>query len=310
MKKILSLLAFAAVLFVSCNKQQKPQSEEEDLFDTSYSVARLDAPANLDYHFSMVVDPALPQEGMKNPSGEPDRVTEITLPPGLTGIVVFEKAGPKEINFTVVESKVGVGILFQTTGAFQSLLVTGVGGDSISVTASVDGVDVPLTGKVQIDPEPSPYRQDVCRNWIIEETILAVTGDNIPAELSVAKKFNNCNISEMVGFAIEKGVNIEPVGTEYDVRVLMIDPCGKFGIFFEGKDPYYGDFTLKGDTFSYHFTQFDADDNPYMAGTVTGQLRIVNNYGRLEINAVVNDSSGKYYSVSATFKMSPQKKES
>jgi hypothetical protein len=87
----------------------------------------------------------------------------------------------------------------------------------------------------------------------------------------------------------------------------MIDPSGKFAIFFQGMDPYYGDYTLKGDSFSYSFTFYD-EDNPVIAGSARGRLSIAKGYGRMELNSDLKDNKGSAYSVNVILKLKPETK--
>lgn len=301
MKRFLFLTAFAAVLCMSCIKHPVDPVPEDESIEYNYSEPKIEAPANQLNHFSAYIDPSLSQEGMKNPAGEADKIIDITLPPGLTGIVEFEKAGPQAIDFQYVGSKISAGVTFQTTGAFQFLTITGIDGDQISMSAKVDGADVNLNGTVRPEPEYSCYRQDVCRNWLIEETFLEIRGEGVSQQLGAGLRFNGCSLSEITKeVSVKSGLNLDPLDPEYDIKKIMIDPSGKFGLIFQGAAPYYGDYTLKGTTMTYNLPH---GEQPQFAGTAFGKLTSTNGYGRLEIKADIKEDTGKKYSVGVIFKM-------
>ena len=301
MKRFLFLTAFAAVLCMSCIKHPVDPVPEDESIEYNYSEPKIETPANQLNHFSAYIDPALPQEGMKNPAGEADKIIDITLPPGLTGIVEFEKAGPQAIDFQYVGSKVSAGVTFQTAGALQSLTISGIDGDQISMCAKVDGADVNLNGTVRPEPEYSCYRQDVCRNWLIEETYLEVRGEGVSQQLGAGIRFEGCSLHAITEELNEKyGLKIDTLDPAYDIRKIMIDPSGKFGLIFQGAAPYYGDYTLKGTTMTYNLPH---GEQPQFAGTAFGKLTSTNGYGRLEIKADISENTGKKYYVGVIFKM-------
>ncbi len=306
MKKIIiSIFALAAVLVVSCDKQPQPAPDGDNPAEYNYEKPKIAAPANLDTHFSMIVDPGLPQTGMKNTRGLFDKVKNITFPPGHTGIIEFEQDGPKEVPFKVVEStRAMTKVEFQTSGIIQSISASWNDDNVITLEAKLGTVVVPLSGRLEV-PASSfvAYVQDVCRNWDVVETIVRVTGDDVPADLGVSKTFTGCDLNKIVDYVIDKGIKVDPVGSEYNIKKLMLDPSGKFGVFYEGRDPSYGVYKLQGNKFSYTIAN---DQLKALAGEVTGKLSIINSFGRLELNATLHDVNGKHYAGEAILKLQPE----
>lgn len=314
MKKILGIFAVAAMMFVACDKDSKGGKSS----DSDYSKPKLSAPANPNNNFTFQVNQAEPQTGMKNPDGADDCLLEIAFPPGSSGVANFENAGAREIQFSVEEptraglNKLKSGTVFHVTNWKKGIssFTINIGdlkssGEEVTLTATINGSNILLKGTLLPEQEYTPFRQDVCRNWEIEETIVSVKGDEIPADLGVGRKFPGCKLDEISEHLVDKGVKIETLGSEYNVSKIMISPSGKFAIFFSGKDPYYGDYTLKGTDFSYNFKIFE-EDNPILAGTARGKLSVSNGFGRLEVNSDLKDNSGKSYSINVIFKMKPE----
>ena len=315
MKKILGFMAVAALMIVGCGKDPNGSG-------SNYKNPLLSAPYNQKDHFHFIVDDADPQTGMQNPDGQQDKIKGVTFPPGSSGVAEFETAGPKPFDFSVEEPskaakltivsgtvftvKKGLNVIKKFIISLGKPLKSGGEGEGATLTVFVGDKAVTLLGTIVAEPEYTPYRQDVCRNWTIEETIVAVRGEDIPADLGVGKKFQKCDLSEISNYLVEKGVKIKALGQDYNVNKIMIDPSGKFGIFFQGKDPYYGDYTLKGTEFEYKFTYFE-EDNPILAGTAKGKLTATNGYGRLQVKSDMKDNSGKAYSVDLIFKLKSDK---
>lgn len=305
MKKIIGILAVAATMFIACDKEQKQGGNPADY---NYDTPKLPAPQNQENHFGMTVNQAQAQDGMHNPDGVLAKVTEVNVPPGNTGTVEFDDGkGPREFNYTV--SKVAGGTSFLLDNVFEKLEVVSVDGKNVSLVATLENLRIPLNGTLQTEPPYTPYIQDVCRDWEVVETILSVTGDGIAAELGVGKKFDGCALTEISHYLVDKGVKIQPLSQGYDVKKILIDPAGKFSIFFWGADPYSGNFTLKGTSFSYDFKYFE-DDNPLLSGKAIGKLTVTNGFGRLEVKSEgLKDSSGKKYQVNAIFKLKTAEKQ-
>ena len=310
MKKILGIMAVAAMMFIACDKESNGGKSS----DYNYKTPKMSAPSNPDNHFTFEVNQAQSQNGMKNPEGADDCLLTVTFPPGTSGVANFQNAGAKEIEFSVEDpskanAKVKSGTVFYvrnwsnsvTKFTIQTLGLKSAGQEA-TLVATVNGTDISLSGTIVDEPDYTPFRQDVCRNWTIKETIISVKGEEIPAEVGVGKKFDGCNLYAITDYLVKAGVKIKTLGQEYTVTKIMIDPSGKFGLFFSGKDPYYGDYTLKGTDFKYEFKIYD-EDNPILAGTATGKLSIANSYGRLEVNSDLKDNSGKNYSTNIIFKM-------
>ena len=314
MKKILGIFAVAAMMLVACDKD----SEGGKSSDYNYSKPKLSAPANPNNNFTFVVDQAQSETGLKNPDGADDCLLTIAFPPGSSGVAEFENGGAKELQFSVEEptkadtKKIKSGTVFRVKNwknGITSFMVS-IGDlksseEKTALIAEVNGNEILLQGTILPEPAYTPFRQDVCRNWEIEETIISVKGDEIPADLGVGRKFTGCKLDEISKQLVDKGVKINTLGSEYNVSKIMISPSGKFAIFFSGKDPYYGDYTLKGTDFSYNFKIFE-EDNPILAGSARGKLSVSNGYGRLEVNADLKDNSGKSYSINIIFKMKPE----
>lgn len=311
MKKVLGILAVAALALVACTK--------DPTGGTDYTKPTLPAPPNADYHFTFIANSSDAQSGMKNPDGQTDKIKTITAPPGSTGVVVFEKAGAKDFEFSVVDPtralKAGVEFWTKRISPIRQITVKSIfipksSGQEATLEVLVGDASVILTGLI-VEEEPyTPYRQDVCRNWLVEETIIKVTGESIDKKLGAGVRFDGCNLSAISQTLVtDYNVKINTLGSEYDIRKIMIDPSGKFGIIFQGKEPYYGDYTLKGTSFSYNFTFYEDDDenNPILAGAATGKLTATNGYGRLEIKSDLKDNSGKKYSVDVILKMKSDK---
>ena len=108
MKKILSILAFAAVVCVACTKGDNNGGTPTG---SDYTTPQLPAPSNQSNHFTLTVDNTKSQPGMTNPSGNSDKVKGITVPPGTSGVVEFENDGPQSFNF-VTSTKVSAGAVF------------------------------------------------------------------------------------------------------------------------------------------------------------------------------------------------------
>lgn len=304
MKKIIfSLFAFAALLAVSCNNKQNPQTPDGDNpADYNYEKPKMAAPANLETHFSMLVDLKEPQLGMKNKKGQVDKVRSITFPPGYTGIIDFEQDGPKEVPFRVVEStRAKTKVEFYVGDIFEAMDVLWDESNAITVEAKLGTVIVPLLGVLE-QPAVSviAYVQDVCRNWEVVETIISMTGDDVPANLAVSKTFVGCDLNAMIKYVKEGGITVDPIGEGYNVKKLMLDPSGKFGVFYENRDPSYGEYKLNGNSFSYTINN---DQLKALAGEVSGIMNIVNGFGRLELNANLTDSKGKKYAANAILKL-------
>ena len=275
-------------------------------FTTLPYTQQLPNPANHKSHFSFSVNSSSSQDGMINPNGEVDKVQEITIPAGRTGVVVFAHSGPKALDVNDVSHALTVGTVFSPTSVFSKLEVMSINNQNITLKVSVNGKTVTLPGVILPEPTYTPFRQDVCRNWEIEETFITVK--EISTAAGYSQRFTGCKLDVISTDLVDKGVKIKTLSSEYNVSKIMISPSGKFAIFFSGKDPYYGDYTLKGTDFTYKFNYYEKDeDNPLIAGEASGKLWVANGYGRLEVNSDLKDNSGKSYSINIIFKMTTEK---
>lgn len=305
MKKILGMLSFAAMILVACEEENGGNTQ--DPADYNYTQPRLEAPANVENHFGMSVDQSKPQDGMKNPEGQVAKTTEVNVPPGNTGTVQFDdNKPPREFNYQV--SKVAAGTTLITDRVFKQLELSTVDEGAVTMKVTLrDNKVVELQGNLLPEAAPyTPYRQDVCRTWEVETTFVIIKMNGKTVLDGVGGRFEGCKLSEISKEIVEKGVKIKALSSDYDVRKVMIDPCGKFGIFFEGKEPYYGDYTLKGTEFSYEL-QFYEEDNPVLSGKATGKLIATNGKGRLSFSADMKDSAGDKYTVDITLVMTTAK---
>ena len=315
MKKILGIMAVAAMMLIACDKDPNGGKSPSG---SNYKNPTLDAPENNpDNYFTLTTDQVDPQTGIVNPSNEPDKILGVTIPRGGTGVMDFENAKAKSFEFAVdpptkLNIASGIRIRIKGLGKIKQFVLkfspTKAAGQKATMEVTVGDQVVMVSCTIVDGSALSAYLQDVCRNWEIEETILKVSGEGINKSLAGGVKFTGCNLSEISGTLVrDYGVKINTLGTEYDVKKIMIDPSGKFGIIFQGKDPYYGDYSLKGTTFSYNFKYVD-EDNPIIAGSASGKLTATNGYGRLEVNCDdMKDSSGKKYKVNVVFKMTSEK---
>ena len=302
MKKILGMLAVAALLMVACDKEN--HGSQGDISSSDYTTPRLPAPNNAENHFGMSVDQSRPQDGMKTPEGNPAKIAEINLPPGNTGSVSYnDNKAPRAFDYQV--SKVASGISFQCN-IFERIDITAIEGKTISLTVRQNGEEIALSGTLKDEPAYTAYRQDVCRTWAVEKTFIILKVDGRTVINGVGGQVDGCDLSEITRKLIENGVKIDALSSDYNVKKVMIDPCGKFGIFFYGADAYYGDYTLKGTDFSYKFTFCD-EDNPVIAGEATGKLIANNKDARLSITADMQDNSGKKYNVEVTLVLNEPK---
>ncbi len=302
MKKILGMLSFAAMILVACEEENGGNTQ--DPADYNYTQPRLEAPANVENHFGMSVDQSKPQDGMKTPEGQVAKTIEVNVPPGNTGTVQFDdNKPPREFNYQV--SKVAAGVTFLTDRVFDKLEISSVDGNAAVLKATISGKEVVLQGNL-IEAPYTPYRQDVCRTWEVETTFVIIKMNGKTVLDGVGGRFEGCKLSEISEEIADKNVKITPLSSDYDVRKVMIDPCGKFGIFFEGREPYYGDYTLKGTEFSYDL-QFYEEDNPVLSGKATGKLIATNGKGRLSFSADMKDSAGDKYTVDITLVMTTAK---
>ena len=305
MKKILGMLAIAAMFIVACEEENHGTGEDPSSSD--YTTPRLEAANNAENHFGMSVNQSSTQDGMKNPDGQAAKVTELYAPPGNTGTVQFNDGkAPREFDYQV--SKVAAGTTLITDRVFKQLELSTVNEGAVTMKVTLlDNKVVELQGNLFSEAPYTPYRQDVCRTWEVETTFVIIQMNGKTVLDGVGGRFDGCKLSEISKKIVEKGVKIKALSSDYDVRKVMIDPCGKFGIFFEGKDPYYGDYTLKGTEFSYDL-KFYEEDNPVLSAKATGKLIATNGKGRLTLKSEdMEDSDHNKYTVQVTLVMNTAK---
>ncbi len=305
MKKILGILAVAALMAVACDQENHSGG---DSTDSTYTTPKMPAPMNRDNNFGFSVNQSQAQDGMKNPAGNIDKVEEGTLPPGGTGVIVFKDAGPKEFSFTALDGKVNAGASFLCSGVFDQIDVISVSDGNAQLKFTQSGKAITLSAQVQGQAPSTAYVRDVCRNWVVEETKISIKVQGEANKLSPGGKFDGCKLSEISRELVDQNVNIKVLSPDYDITKIMIAPSGDFAIFFAGRDPYFGKFTLNGTEFRYKFTYYEKDDdNPVIAGEAQGKLWVANGKGRLNLKSDLKDDSGKGYSLDVTLVMTPEK---
>ena len=295
MKKIFALLAFAALVFVGCNKNDDKQN------------GQLPTPPNQENHFNVTVNGNVP---VNNPNGEEDQVKGLGVSSGKTAYVEFLSYGKAMADYEMDSaSKVVSGSSFHVAGVgtftindisdgTATLSFVPEGGSSITVSFGGTFVNEPYDGN------------DICRDWKVDETIIKVTGDGISSELGMAKSFNGCNIHDISVYLRDKGVKIDEQSSGYIVKRVVFFENGGFAILFNGEKPFYGPFSLgKSGEFTYDFTAEDAsydDGNPILSGKASGSFNLPGNgKGRLELNCVLKSKEGKAYSVNVIFFLLP-----
>jgi len=291
MKKFFSILAFVAILSVSCEK-----GEESVPFPKA---------VNKDYHMTVILDAPYNQMPLPLPSGEQDCLLQLEFHSSSTGLAVFKESDPMPFEYSVqsVPSKAAlVGTTYQILD-LGTLSVVSVDGQDIVLDANLENMQ-PISIRGQIQAESVvPSMADAYRGWKIQETWISVTGDGVSADLGIAKRFDGCNINVISKYVRDKGVNIDVLSDSYNVKKLLLGENGKFAIIFDAEDPYYGDYELSTESFSYRFTHYN-DDDPIIAASANGKMSLLKNgKGRLELFGTLTEKSGKKYNVSVVFFM-------
>lgn len=290
MKKIVSLLALAAILLVGCDKSKKNEG------------GTLPPPINKDVHTSIIFETTNPP--VINPSGEPDHLEKASISSDHTIVAAFHSYGMVECDYSLQTRAVAVGTKY---------IVSEVGSFEI---ASVSGNDVEVKFRPEIEGLPELTLKGhfaserfadctFCRDWTIEETTISAKGAKISSDLAVGKVFKGCSIREISQYLIEKGVKIEEQPSSRDIRGISLFEDGGFAILFKGEKPYYGEFDL-GDNnkFEYEF-EFYEEDDPVIAGSAVGSFIIANGKGKLNVTGTCYDKDGSSYEVSIIFILKP-----
>ena len=299
MKKITGILAVAAMMLVACNKKN------------DQPVVIPEAP-NEDFQLSVQVTESTPQII----PGFGGKLLELDLPASKTGFAEVSNGAQNSIvtfEFEAHATKVEVGTTYVLKG-IGTFVVTAVEGNNITMTFTPEGsTTVYATIKGIILPGKNPsIPSKAFRGWTIAETWISVSGKGISNELSAIKKFEGFSALTICKYVSGKGVNIDmsKVDEGWDVEKIILTASGKIIIYFKGKDPYYGDFTVSEGAFKYIFTYYDEDD-PILSAEATGSFGVLTNgQARLEVNgSVKTDKAGKTYQAKGIFFLDPEKAE-
>ena len=300
MKKITSILAVAAMMLVACNK------------DNGQTPVELPQAPNEDFQLSLRVNQAIPAV-IPALGGEP---LQLDFPASKTGFAEVSDGLKDKIvtfDFEVLTSKVEVGTTYVVKG-IGKFVVAEVNGNLITMNYIPEGsstVYSVIKGTILSGKNPS-LPSNAFRGWTIAETWISVTGDDIDSSLGVAKKFNGFSALEICNYVSEKGVKIDmsKVDDGWDVKKVILTDSGKIIIYFKGKDPYYGDFTVSEGKFNYKFKYYDEDD-PILSGEASGTFGVLpSGKGRLEVlGSVKTDKGGKKYQARGIFFLAPEKAE-
>ena len=254
MKKILTLLSFAAILLIGCNKKDS-------------SSPSLPSAPNKQNHATVNFSEDNPD--VTNPNGQQDKLNWATISSGSKGIAGFKLYDdPVEFNYDIEETRVSAGTRYHIDhfGVFE---ITSIGEDG-SVTFKFypegsSGDPIVLSGTFDSEPYAD---NDLCRDWTVEKTTIKVVGKSI----SAGREFDGCNLKEISSWLRDKGLNIDEQPESRSITGLTLFENGGFAIFFKGEKPYYGDFTLGSDgSFSYNFTYME-DGDPIIAGSAAGSF--------------------------------------
>jgi len=293
MKKILSFLAVAVLLSVSCDKEEKSVPLPEAV--------------NKDYSLTVVLDDESSRISIPLPSGKMDHMRRIEFHPSSTGIAVFEDSGPVPFEYTVKPPTKAVavpGTVYQIADV-GTVSITSCVGKTIGMEAVVSNVKYVIHGSVVYNI-PAEGMEGACRGWTVSESWISVTGDGVSSDLGIAKRFEGCDINVISKYVQSKGVDITVQPATYNVRKILLGENGKFAILFDGESPYYGDYELSTKSFSYRFTHYN-DEDPIIGASANGKLSFLKNgKGRMEIFGIFTAKNGTKYNVSIVLFMNAE----
>lgn len=135
--------------------------------------------------------------------------------------------------------------------------------------------------------------ENLARCWKVNSTYIKLAGgsDNV----SISKEFNGCDLHEIGSYLKSKGFTLSDSDiadlTGYNLDEIFIIGNGTMIMNFDGPDPYYGTWSVKGERFSWGLS----DGNKFISATVTGSVSFPDNrQAVLLVDANVSTSNEKY----------------
>lgn len=170
----------------------------------------------------------------------------------------------------------------------RTLIITRTGQEPLTV-------DVVFT-----EPSARPAFGDwLYRTWTVEKTVIAASGENVPAGLGIAHAEPGCDLPGIQAYLAAHEVDIDADLEGYVVRDVTVTAAGTFMIRFTGQDDFVGDYSLQ-DSGTFHYEFYGAEDgNAIFSATADGSISFDSEYGRCLL-AVDIDTPDVSYRTSVT----------
>ena len=295
MKKILTLVAFAALLMTACNKQ--PQNNND-----------LSEPVNKVNHASLTVPAAT--AGV----AEGKVPFSIELTSGGEFVLGFKVPGESDSyvsgKYTYTPTKAAPGTY--DFGKYGKLVITNTDGTSWPIEYKApEGTTYPATATAAPDTFTGTMANDLCRIWVPKKIIVTATGEGLSADAAKGITLNSADIKEIAAKLNSFGIKIDATKYEqFSIQSISYTESGK--LLFNFKDyaiaPLVGNFKItegKEENLDYDFT-VSYLDNPVFAAKGNGTVTVANNMMTLYTKSVVTYNS-KNYNVTATVSCEEQK---
>lgn len=271
-KVLFVVAAISTAMFVSCNKNNNPYDD-----DDKYIAPPIETPVYADAATVITFNQNQPvtKSGDKIKSIEFTEsgyavIVEEALVAGPTAIT---KAGGSE-NVVVLKYTFKSGV-YNIPG-FGNVAISGT---TVTITATPDddAVSTEVGADVEKGQTPSGVDTDLFSSWKIVTTNVKISGQLQGSSYNFDHKFEGNKASslyEMAKYINEKKNNVIDKPEQYQKYTVVAVTMSKnkgFLVTFTGADPFYGAFTLAGQSFSYSIA---TEGNFAFSAEATGSVKI------------------------------------
>ena len=146
-----------------------------------------------------------------------------------------------------------------------------------------------LTAKVTPGNTATGDLKKLARAWKVKTTIVSVSGGTLAKPFG--KKYNGCNLDEIVVDAKNYGVKVTNDIKGYNVKNVIFTQAGTVTFIFADAKPYTGDFNLSNGNFSYSLV---TEGNDLINATGKGTAKFVDATCELKIDGSFVNGNDNY----------------
>ncbi|GEM_PF-6425696 len=140
-----------------------------------------------------------------------------------------KKAGSADFVYRIYDYTVSGNVY--TLKGFGTITIEGSGKSVTLIVKPLNGEELRAEGNVQSTINADDATTNLCRNWSVSKTRISVK-----LGVSVAQDFTGCNITEIVDYLTNRGVDLSKVDNDLRITNITFTKAGTILITYANKD--------------------------------------------------------------------------